>query len=230
MAGRGGLHRWRRAGAACKGLAGECADYGGAGAERRLGDVGFPMSGYRARNPWFARFFAVMIGVLIVMCLLILTEARPRRKSLASGPGLALAIYVGLVNWRNEYELVAGREGLRITVGPLPGPEALRVVPRAEIARVYVRTFVVNSKYGGRFRTAGVELQDGDTIDIAVSCPPHPGMAAEAERIAAAIGWTGGVVTLEGAGKKRWRWAGAVGFVRLALGIGLCGAWAYFVL
>ncbi len=188
------------------------------------------MSEYRVRRGWVPKFFAVVMGVVIAMCLLIVAEARPQRKWLASGPGLALAVYVCCAVWRNEYELVAGREGLRIAVGPMVGPEALRVVPRAEIARVYVRTFVVNSKYGGRFRTAGVELRDGDTIDIAVSCPPNPAMAAEAERIAEAIGWTEGVVTLEGAGKRRWRWAGTLPFLRLVLGIGLCGAWAYVVL
>lgn len=188
------------------------------------------MNEYRVRRPWAGKVFAVLFGVLIAMWLLILTEARPHRKWVASGPALVLAVYVCLVMWRNEYEVFAGPEGLRISVGPMRGPEALRVVPRSEISRIYVRTFVVTGKYGGRFRTAGLEMNDGDTIDVMVSCPPHPGMEAEAERIAAALGWTEGVVTLEGAGKKRWRWAGTSPLLRLLLGIGLCGAWAYVVL
>lgn len=188
------------------------------------------MSAYRISGPWCGKGFAVLLGVLVVLWLLILTEVRRPRKWVAGGPAVVLAAYGVALLWRNEYGLEVSPEGIRISVGPLPGPEALRVVPRAEIARVYVRTFVVTSKYGGRFRTAGVELKDGDTIDIAVSCPPHPGMAAEAERIAAALAWTEGVVTLEGAGKKRWRWAATFPFLRFLLAAGLCGVWAYCVI
>lgn len=172
---------------------------------------------------------AVMTGVVLALCVLALCERSTARKWTAALPGILVGGYLVCVMWRNEVAVSAGREGVRKENGPLWGPEGGRVIRREEILRVYVRTFTVNSKYGGRFRTVGVETKEGDNLDLMVSCPPHPGMAEEARKLAAALGWTEGIVELDGAGKRRWRWSGVMPVLRLTGAAAVCALWAFVV-
>lgn len=172
---------------------------------------------------------AVVVGCLLAMSILAVSERSTPRKWAAALPGILLAGYMVCLLWRNQVTVSAGPEGVRKENGPLPGPERLRLIPREEISRVYVRSFAVTGKYGGRFRTVGVELKDGDNLDLMVSCPPHPGMAVEAQRLANALGWRDGVTELAEQGKTKWRWAGVVPFLRLVGAVGVCAGWALAV-
>lgn len=169
---------------------------------------------------------AVMTGVVLALGILAISERSTPRKWTAAVPGIVLGGYLVCVMWRNQVTVSAGPIGVRKENGPLPGPERLRVIPREEIARVYIRSFTVTGKYGGRFRTVGVETKDGDNLDLMASCPPHPGMAEEARKLAAALGWTEGVTELAEQGKRRWRWAGVAPILRLVGAVGACAAWA----
>jgi len=188
------------------------------------------MSEYRVKRPAGGKAFAVLFAIGIVMGLAILTGEKRSGVWTASIPVIVLACYGAALLWRNEHEISVTREGLRLRTGPLPAFERERWIPKETVARVYVRSFTLTGKHGGRFRTAGVELRNGDSLDIAISCPPDPAMEDEAKKIAEALAWREGIVRLDERGRAGLRWA-AVWPVLRAFGlVALCAAWAYWVM
>lgn len=169
------------------------------------------------------------LGVLLVMGCGAVAGQKRQVDVVASLPAILLGGYVVVAVWRNRAEVTAGPKGIRVWFGPMILGERERLIGREEIAAVCVRDFTVHSsKYGGRFRTAGVVLRDGDTFDLYVSCPPHPETEGEAVKIAAALGVAGAISHYDKAGKRRWRRATVVTILRNVAVVAVCLAWAFW--
>jgi hypothetical protein len=184
------------------------------------------MSEYRIRPHWPRRLVSGYLGVLLVMCCGAVAGQKRQVDVVASIPAILLGCYVVVALWRNKVEVTAGPNGIRVWFGPMILGERERWIGREEIAEVCVRDFTTHGKNGGRFRTAGVVLRDGDTFDLYVSCPPHPETEGEAMKIAAALGVAGAISHSDKAGKRRLRRAKALVYLRGFAAVAVCLAWA----
>lgn len=186
------------------------------------------MSEYSVRTPRAGKFMSVLMWALIVMSSVAVAGQKRWVDVVASVPAILVGVYVAVALWRNDAEVTAGPKGIRVWYGPMVLGERERWIGREEIAGVCVRDFTTHGKNGGRFRTAGVVLRDGDTFDLYVSCPPHPETEGEAVKIAAALGWTDPISHYDRWGKRRWRRATVVTILRGVAAVAVCAAWAYW--
>lgn len=189
--------------------------------------MGVSMSEYRVERRWLGKGLASVFGVMVALWTLlgVSYEGKWGRNLMACGPAIVLASYGIAALWRNKTSIIVGRDGVWVRRGPLPLLESARFLPREEIVAVQVRNFVDHGKYGGRFRTVGVEMRDGTTLAVVSSCPPDPGMEEEARKIAVALGWMEAVSVLNVRGRTRIRWGAWWPVLRFLILVAFCLWW-----
>lgn len=141
------------------------------------------------------------------------------REMVAGLPMVALMAYGLAAALLNRVRTQVDSRGLAVVNGPVPVAPASPVMPRGEVAKVYVRHAVLPSKTGPiPYLAAGVQRADGRWYDVSDPILDDAGVWREARELAAALQWNGPVEELWGTPPTRdwkamrpiWYWTGAV--------------------
>lgn len=186
---------------------------------------------FQREEHYAGKWLQIFVACALAFMTFVVAMYPSPRRWIAGTPSLLLGAYLFCFFYWNRCTLTVTREGIRRALGPLPGGERLRVIPREAIVRVYIRYFEVVGKYGGRFpwQTMGVELADGGNMDLYMVSPPNQETPKLASRIAAALEWPDPVVELQGGGRRRWRWALVRPALCWLLALAFCAVWASWV-
>ena len=146
----------------------------------------------------------------------------------AWGPALAVCWYLTALVFVNRSRLRIDGEGVRFTYGPLPSGARNRHFPAADIARVYGREYGDLSRYGGYFKSVGIETRSGFAFDLEREELPALTIQERGEAVAAALGWRGGLVAISGGlpGRPVQGWREQLPVV---VALALSGCWVLWV-
>jgi hypothetical protein len=156
------------------------------------------VSGFKRRVDQFG--LGQGLALLVVMLGATVSVVSMRSSFLrAWAPLLVLGWYWALVVCVNRSWLEIEGGAVRFRRGPLPTGVWDKSFSRAEIRRLYVRSYLDPGRWGGYYKAIGIETASGIAIELEREELPAMTIGQRAEEMARTLGWTEPVAELDGA-------------------------------